>query len=180
MLELRSPIDARTFALVAIALLGVGELQAQSSGGIVRQVVAEPAAPPPAVTHDNREPAGTTVANVPKLRLEVVPGITSINACSAIAGYPLANGDERIAVIPATYEIEKLRGVLREFDSIVLMKVNNVFDQVLTVLEEEGLADTAVYVKKVGSAEQEIVRDIRTLTGKKLEYLATILVHRPE
>lgn len=75
MLELRALIDARTFAMSAIALLSVAELQAQSSGGVVRQVVSEPAPPAPVVTHDNREPAGTTVGNVRKLRLEVVRGI---------------------------------------------------------------------------------------------------------
>lgn len=115
----------------------------------------------------------------PDVPCEVIPGITSINACSCVADFPLANGDERIAVIPATYEPEKLRQVLRDFDSVVLMKVNSVFDQVLHILEEEGLADAAVYVKKAGAPEQEIVRDIRTLSGRKLEYLSLILVHRP-
>lgn len=116
----------------------------------------------------------------PEVPVEVVPGVTSINACSCIADYPLANGDERIAVIPATYEVEKLRQVLREFDSVVLMKVNSVFEQVLHVLEEEGLVDAAVYVKKAGAPEQEIVRDIRTLSGRKLEYLSLIMVHKGE
>ncbi len=115
----------------------------------------------------------------PDVPCEVIPGITSINACSAIAEYPLANGDERIAIIPATYEPEKLRQVLRDCDSVVLMKVNSVFDQVLHILEEEGLVEAAVYIKKAGAPEQEIVRDIRQLSGRKLEYLSLILVHRP-
>ena len=114
----------------------------------------------------------------PEVHVDVIPGITSITAASCRT-IPLANGDERIAIIPATYdEMEHLRQVLRDFDSVVLMKVNSVFDQVLDLLEEEGLADNAVFVKKVGAPEEEVVYDVRSLRGKKIEYLSIMLVHK--
>jgi FtsP/CotA-like multicopper oxidase with cupredoxin domain len=66
----------RTIRLGAIVLLYIApSLPAQSSTGVVRQVVAEPAPPAAAVTHDNRTPAGTTVGTIRKLRLEVVNSI---------------------------------------------------------------------------------------------------------
>ena len=115
----------------------------------------------------------------PEVPVRVVPGVTSISGVSAQAMVPLAHGNERIAIIPATYGDPRLRQVLEEFDSIVLMKVNSVFDQALDLLEELGLVDCAIYIKKATAGEEEVVRDIRTLRGKKLEYLSMLLVKKP-
>ena len=115
----------------------------------------------------------------PEVPVRVVPGVTSISAVSAQVMTPLAHGNERLAVIPATYGDPRLRQVLQEFDSVALMKVNSVFDQVLDLLEELGLIECAVYVKKATAGEEEIVRDIRSLRGKKLEYLSMLLVKKP-
>ena len=115
----------------------------------------------------------------PDLSIKVIPGVTSISAVTAQTLTPMAHGDERIAIIPATYGDERLRSVLEEFDSIALMKVNSVFDQVLDLLEQLDLVDCSVYVKKASAEEEEIVQDIRSLRGKKLEYLSMLLVRKP-
>ena len=114
----------------------------------------------------------------PEIRVEIVPGVSSINASAAAAGVPLVDGAERLAVLPATYEGERLVDVLRDFDTVVLLKVNRVFDRVLAALETLGLVDRAVYVSRCGSAEQEIVRDVRGLQGKELEYLSLMIVRK--
>lgn len=115
----------------------------------------------------------------PDLPIKVVPGITSISAVTAGTLTPMAHGDERIAIIPATYGDDRLRSVLQEFDSIALMKVNSVFDDVLAILEDLNLVECSVYVKKASAGEEEIVRDVRTLKGQKLEYLSMLLVRKP-
>lgn len=113
----------------------------------------------------------------PEVPVQVVPGVSSISAAAASALVPLANGDDRVAIIPATYEPERLKEVLTEFDTIALMKVNSVFDTVLDVLEELRLIDKAVFVKKATApGEEEIVRDVRTLRGTKIEYMSILLV----
>jgi len=114
----------------------------------------------------------------PEVPVQVIPGVSSINASAAAAGLPLVDGAERLAVLPATYEGEQLAEVLRLFDTVVLLKVNRVFDRVLGVLEEMDLAGQAVYVKRCGSAEQEVVWDVRTLRGKELDYLSLLIVRK--
>lgn len=114
----------------------------------------------------------------PQVRIEVIPGVSSFTAAAARAGLPLVNGDERLAVLPATCESQKLKDALREFDAVVLMKVNSVFDRVLDLLEELNLTDKAVYIKKGTAADEEIVRDIRQLRGRKLEYLSLLIVRK--
>jgi len=112
------------------------------------------------------------------LAVEIVPGVSSINASSAAAVLPLAKANERVAVLPATYEKEMLSDALRNYDTIVLMKVNRVFDDVLAVLEEMGLKDKSVFISRCGTEDERIIRDIETLKGKELDYLSMIIVRK--
>jgi precorrin-2/cobalt-factor-2 C20-methyltransferase len=64
------------------------------------------------------------------IAVQIIPGISSINAAAAAAGLPLGIAGERIAILPATYEDNELRKTLQEFDTVVLMKVSRVFERV--------------------------------------------------
>jgi len=114
----------------------------------------------------------------PDIPVEVVPGISSINAAAIAAGIPLGMGAERIAIIPAAFEQENLRKTLAEFDTVVLMKMSRVFDGIYELLRELGLDHKAVYVSRVGSPEQEVVFDLARLVGQKLDYLSLLIVRK--
>ena len=85
---------------------------------------------------------------------------------------------DRVAILPATYESAELRRTLQAFDTVVLMKVSRVFDQVYELLCELGLEKSSVFVRRVGSAEEEVVTDLAALVGKKLDYLSLLIVRR--
>lgn len=114
----------------------------------------------------------------PEIQIEVVPGITSMTASTARTVMPLVNGDERLAVLPATYNWDGLRRTIQEFDAVVLLKVNSVMDSIIDLLEELNLVDKAIYVKKCSAPDEEIVYDIRALRGKKLDYLSLLIVRK--
>jgi len=114
----------------------------------------------------------------PELRVEVVPGISSIGAAAAAAGVPLGLTSDRIAVLPATYEEAGLRRTLLDFDTVVLMKVHRVFDRLYGLLCELGLEKRSVFVRRVGSSEEEVVTDLASLVGKKLDYLSLLIVRK--
>jgi len=116
----------------------------------------------------------------PEIPIEIVPGVSSINAASAAAGLPLGAASERIAVLPATFEEEKLRATLLEFDTVVLMKVNRVFDRVHALLTELGLEGSCAFVARAGTAEEKVVFDLASLVGKKLDYLSLLIVKKQE
>ncbi len=115
----------------------------------------------------------------PDIPVEIVPGISSINAAAAAAGVPLGMTSDRIAVLPATYEDDELRRTFAEFDTVILMKVHRVFDRVHALLKELGLEKRAAFVRRVGGAEEEVVTDLETLSGKKLDYLSLLIVTNP-
>lgn len=118
------------------------------------------------------------LAKYPEIKIEIVPGISSILASSAVSGIPLGLGGERIAILPATYENDELKRTLEEFDTVVLMKVNRVFDRVYGVLKELGRDKGSVFVRRVGSGEEEVHFDLEALVGKKLDYLSMLIVRK--
>jgi len=115
----------------------------------------------------------------PDLAVEVVPGVSAYHAAAAATRVPLAAGDERVAVLPATYGVDVVAEVLARFDTVVLLKVKPVMDALIDLLEREGLLAHAVFVNQVGTAAEEIVRDVTTLRGRKLEYLSLVIVKNP-
>ena len=117
-------------------------------------------------------------ADYPDIAIELVPGISSIFAAAAAAGVPLGLAADRIAVLPATFEEEKLRQTLIDFDTVVLMKVHRVFDRVYALLMELGLERQGVWVRRVGSRDEEVVTDLASLVGQKLDYLSLLIVRK--
>ena len=114
----------------------------------------------------------------PEVDMDIVPGVSSITASAARIGVSLADGDDRIAILPAVYEDETLRDAFQKFDTVVLVKVNRVIDRLVDILTPLGLVDRAVFISKGTSGEEEIVRDIRTLRGRKLEYMSLVIVRK--
>jgi precorrin-2/cobalt-factor-2 C20-methyltransferase len=116
-------------------------------------------------------------ARVPDLPIEIVPGVSSITAASAAAGESLATRDEWLAVVPAFYGVEELRETLQRFDTVVLLKVNRVLDEVVGVLSDLGLAERAILVERCGRPEQRIVRDLRDCPSK-VDYFSLVIVRK--
>jgi len=114
----------------------------------------------------------------PEIPVEYVSGVSSVHAAAALAGIPLGLSDERLAILPATYEEEKLRATLEDFDCVVLMKVHRVFDKIKALLSELGLSDQAVYVKRIGLPEEEVFPQLDWVPAEALDYLSLIIVRR--
>jgi len=116
----------------------------------------------------------------PDAPVVVIPGISSLQAAAAAVRVPLADRDERLAILPANYDSAELRTVLATFDTVVLLKVASVIDCVLDLLEELDLTDRSVFVSRVGRPEEVRVRDVRSLRGQKLDYFSLLIVRRPQ
>ncbi len=113
----------------------------------------------------------------PRFPVEIIPGVSSIMAAAAQAQLPLVNADQRLAVIPATFEnLAELRQVFFNFDTVVLLKVHRVFDQLLDLLDELGLSEHAVLVERASHAAGRVVEDARSLRGVPVHYLSLLIV----
>jgi len=115
---------------------------------------------------------------LPEAHVESVPGVTSFSATAAFLNTALAEGSEKLAIIPAIDNPEDLRTILREFPNAVLMKVAGKYDEIVNILDELHLKNKAVYVSNLGYDNQFITYDLDSIRNTKRDYLSLILVKR--
>jgi len=111
-------------------------------------------------------------------KIQIVPGVSAIGASSAVAALPLCLGDERLSVIPATFENERIRELLELSDVVVFMKVYKVMERLVGLLEELGLVDNAVLVERCSLPDQRIWTDVRQAVGQNIHYFSTMVVRK--
>ncbi len=120
------------------------------------------------------------LCRVPGLRIEIIPGVTSPCAAAARAGVPVSRLDEKVAVVPAAYGLERLPTLLDEFATVFLLKVNAVFGQLLEVLAALPRPVRAVYVEQVGTPAERVVEDLECLRDRELPYFSLVILRRRE
>lgn len=116
----------------------------------------------------------------PDLPIEVVPAVSSLTAVPAAAGIALADGQERVAIVPAAYGTGDLGDILDRFDTTLIMKIGPAMDEVVDLVEERGLLDRAVYVSRATMSGERLERDLRTLRGQRGDCFAMAMVARKE
>jgi len=112
----------------------------------------------------------------PEIPVRFVPGVAAMNACSAAAGLPLCQGDDMLAVVPATFANHRLRRIFNDFQTVVLMKVHRVLPRVIGLLGEAGLLDKAVLVERTSRASEQVFTDLSSLGDRPMHYFSTIIV----
>ncbi|TWI57154.1 precorrin-2 C(20)-methyltransferase [Halalkalibacter nanhaiisediminis] len=113
----------------------------------------------------------------PEVKIQTVPGISSINGAASRLGIALAEGDDHVAIVPARDDYEAMKKVIVENDCVIFIKVAKVIDLMLEILRELDLTDRASVVTKVTS-DEEIVWDMKELERAELEYLTLMVVRK--
>jgi precorrin-2/cobalt-factor-2 C20-methyltransferase len=114
----------------------------------------------------------------PQIAIEIVPGISSINTSAAVACVPLAEADERIAIVPATAGMEKVIEALAAYDTVVLLKVKPFFREILEALGRMGRERSTLFVERVGSSRQKVLTDFAEISGHVPDYLSLMIIRR--
>ena len=87
---------------------------------------------------------------------EVVPGVTSVTACAARAGKPLAARNERVTILPGPLPEAELRERVAGAESVAIMKVGRHLAKIRGVFDELGLTGQAVYVERASLPEERV------------------------
>ena len=114
----------------------------------------------------------------PNASIKIIPGISAIGATAAAAGTPLCLGADKVVVIPAIFENDKLKEILTQFDSVVFMKVHKSMDRLVPLLEELNLLGKAVLVERTSMEDQQVHYDLKAAMNKKLHYFSTLVVRK--
>lgn len=119
-------------------------------------------------------------ARWPAVRIEVAPAVSSVLAVPAVAGIPLADGHERIAILPGTSGLPDLEDALDRFDTVVLMKIGAEMPRIVAALEARGLLERAVYVARATMKDQRIERDLRVVCQERGDCFAMVIVAKQQ
>ena len=109
-----------------------------------------------------------------RYEVEVVPGVTSITACAATAGMPLAARNERLTVLPGPLPEDELRARIEGAESVAIMKVGRHLAKIRSVIDALGLTAQATYVERA-TLETEVVLPLAD-APEKAPYFSMIIL----
>jgi precorrin-2/cobalt-factor-2 C20-methyltransferase len=106
------------------------------------------------------------VNNHKDIKVEIVPGITSIFSFSAEIKTPVGEGEEIIGIIPACYSLDRLKIAAQCCDTLVFLKDGRYFNKVIEILADSGFPeDSDVFIA------QEVSTNSEALQKRKLSEL---------
>ena len=101
------------------------------------------------------------------VEVDIVPGITSIFSFSAELKTPVGEGEEIIGIIPACYNLDRLKTAAECCDTLVFLKDGRYFNSVIDVLMESSFPDDSdVFIA------QDVSTNAESLQRRKLVDIA--------
>lgn len=114
---------------------------------------------------------------VDRFPVRVVPGVSSMMACSAVLDAPLAARNDVLTVLPAPIDESRLEAALATADAAAILKLGRHFAKVRAVLDRLGLIERARYVERATMGEQQRILPVPAVDPETVPYFSMILVH---
>ena len=121
--------------------------------------------------------------NHPEIKISAIPGIVSIFTFASKVGVSIAEGAEKVSIIPSCYDLTTVKEIAKNSETMVFLKDGRYFDQVVDLLKESGFPDDSIFAigQDLGT-DHEIIRKLTlgevndgTLTTK---YFSILVVKR--
>jgi precorrin-2/cobalt-factor-2 C20-methyltransferase len=95
----------------------------------------------------------------PKVKLEIIPGVTALTACAASAQIPLAEKEEVVAIIPSDLDSKLIEEAAKQADNLVFMKCAHRFKDLVPILEKSSFTknSTVALVKRCSMPEEQVI-----------------------
>ena len=122
-------------------------------------------------------------ANYPDIKISVIPGIVSMFTFASKVGISIAEGAEKVAIIPSCYDLNSVKEIAKHSEVLVFLKDGRYFDKVIELLKESGFPENSIFAigQDLGT-DHEIIRKMTlgevndgTLTTK---YFSILVVKR--
>ena len=122
-------------------------------------------------------------ANYPDIKISVIPGIVSMFTFASKVGISIAEGAEKVAIIPSCYDLSSVKEIAKHSEVLVFLKDGRYFDKVIELRKESGCPENSIFAigQDLGT-DHEIIRKMTlgevndgTLTTK---YFSILVVKR--
>ena len=119
----------------------------------------------------------------PSVKINVIPGIVSMFTFASKVGVSIAEGAEKVSIIPSCYDLSTVKEIAKNSETLVFLKDGRYFDQVVNLLKESGFPDNSIFAigQDLGTKD-EVIRKLTlgevndgTLTTK---YFSILVVKR--
>ena len=107
-----------------------------------------------------------------------IPGVPAFAAIGSRIGRPIVEGNDVLAVIPATAPKERLEEIMKVASSAVIMKVYRNYPEIVDLLHRNNMTEQAVLVSRAGLNDERIIENLEEHADERLNYLSTILTRR--
>jgi len=120
--------------------------------------------------------AATVRALAPEAEVATVPGITALQDLAARSGTVLAEGDERLALVPWPAGEDRLRDALDGFDTVVVYKGGRHLPRVLDTIRAAGRLEASVLGEQLGLDDEDV--GPAAARAGAAPYMSTVIVPR--
>lgn len=117
--------------------------------------------------------AAHVVEQLPDVDVEVIPGITAMQALAARSRIPLVEGTETLSLVPVTAGLEVLERALDTADTVVAYKGGRHLPEVIELLrrkERDGVLGV-----QLGMADEQLITLEDVDQGQRMPYFSTVL-----
>ncbi len=113
-----------------------------------------------------------------RFTVEVIPGVNSISATSAVLVRPLTKRNDILKVVPATLPDVRLEQELQQFDTLAIIKTGRHLPRIAALLERYSLLSHAIAVERATQPSQRILKLADALYG--VSYFTTVIVYNKD
>ncbi len=117
----------------------------------------------------------TLLALDPDFPVRVIPGITAFQAAAARLRTPLAEGNQRLLVLPGSQGVEAIPEALAASESVIILKAGRRFPAICAALQKSGAATRAQVASQVGLPGEELLPHLPPDPAPR-PYLTLVLV----
>lgn len=113
-----------------------------------------------------------------KYSCKTITGISSIHASSALAGIPLVQQDDSLAVLSSRNTDKEITYALQQFASIVIMKAGRHRTRLINLIKKANRTQDTCYIERAGQDSEYIEHNINALTDNTGNYFSLFLITR--
>ena len=108
---------------------------------------------------------------------EVVPGVSSLMASSAVLGRPLAARNDVLTIVPAPSDDAVIAEALEKADALAFIKVGRHLARLRGLIEQAGLTGQAAYLERVTLDNQKTM-PLAATDEAAAPYFSIVLVYK--
>lgn len=105
-----------------------------------------------------------------------IAGISSIHASAALAGIPLVQQNDDLAVLSSRHTDQVILSALENFASVVIMKAGKHRPRLCKLIQTAQRSEDACYIERAGQKGERIEYSIKTLSKASGDYFSLFLV----